>query len=128
MSSGPLALTHLPTAMLWAGSEGSGHPRRAWHPDQPLLVVAAQGAVARWTPAGLAELADLPPAAAYRSLALSPDGHTLWASPSSSDEETAWESSDSVDLASGTIRAGPRWDTGIAAHPAGGLVTTLRSD
>jgi hypothetical protein len=82
----------------------------------------------RWTPAGLTELAGLPPAAAYRSMAFSPDGRTLWASPSSTDEETAWESSDCVDLASGTIGAGPRWDTGVAAHPAGGLVTTLCSD
>ena len=82
----------------------------------------------RWTSAGLTELAGLPPAAAYRSLAFSPDGHTLWASPSSGDEGTAWKSSDSVDLASGTIGAGPRWDTGVAAHPAGGLVATLCSD
>jgi len=103
-------------------------PAAAWHPDQPLLVVASRGAVVRWTPAGLTELSGLPPAAAYRSLAFSPDGQTLWASPSSSDAETAWESSDCVDLASGTIRAGPRWDTEIATHPAGGLVTTLCSD
>jgi len=103
-------------------------PAAAWHPDQPLLVVAGESGVMRWTSAGLTELAGLPPAAAYRSLAFSPDGHTLWASPSSGDEGTAWKSSDSVDLASGTIGAGPRWDTGVAAHPAGGLVATLCSD
>lgn len=103
-------------------------PAVAWHPDQPLLVVAGEGAVVRWTPAGLTELAGLLPAAAYRSLAFSPDGHALWASPSSRDEGNAWESSDSVDLASGTVGVGPRWDTGVAAHPAGGLVATLCSD
>ena len=103
-------------------------PAAAWHPDQPLLLVAGEGTVVRWTPAGLTELAGLPPAAAYRSLAFSPDGHTLWASPSSTDEGNAWESSDSVDLVSGAVGAGPRWDTGVAAHPAGGLVATLCSD
>lgn len=103
-------------------------PAAAWHPDQPLLVVASEGAVVRWTPAGLSEQEGLPPAAAYRSLAFSPDGQTLWASPSSGGKETAWESSDCLDLASGTIGAGPRWDTGVAVHPAGGLVATLCSD
>ena len=81
-----------------------------------------------WTPAGLSELEGLPPTAAYRSLAFSPDGHTLWASPSSGDEGNAWESSDSLDLASGTVGAGPHGDTGVAAHPAGGLVAALCSD
>ena len=33
-----------------------------------------------------------------------------------------------MDLASGTIRAGQRWDTGVAVHPAGGLVATLASE
>jgi hypothetical protein len=82
----------------------------------------------RWTPAGLSRLEGLPPAAAYRSVAFSPDGHTLWASPSSGDEGSAWESSDTLDLASGTVGVGPRWDTGIAAHPAGELVAALCSD
>lgn len=103
-------------------------PTAAWHPDQPLLLVAAEGKVTRWTPAGLSELEDLPRTAAYRNLAFSPDGHTLWASPSSRAESDAWESSDALDLASGTVGSGPRWDTGVAAHPAGGLVATLCSD
>jgi hypothetical protein len=33
-----------------------------------------------------------------------------------------------LELASGTVAAGPRWDTGVAAHPGGGLVATLCSD
>ena len=103
-------------------------PAAEWHPDQPLLLVAGEGGVVQWTPAGLSELEGLPPTAAYRSLAFSPDGHTLWASPSSGDEGNAWESSDSLDFASGTVGAGPRWDTGVAVHPAGGLVAALCSD
>jgi hypothetical protein len=103
-------------------------PTAAWHPGQPLLLVASEGRVVRWTPAGVCELAGLPPAAAYRSLAFSPDGQMLWASPSSRGEDSAWESSDVLDLASGTVATGPRWDTGVAVHPAGGLVATLCSD
>lgn len=53
-------------------------PAAAWHPDQPLLLVAGEGGVVRWTPAGFSELEGFPPTAAYRSLAFSPDGHTLW--------------------------------------------------
>ncbi|WP_240634129.1 MULTISPECIES: WD40 repeat domain-containing protein [Streptomyces] len=103
-------------------------PAVTWHPDQPLLVVAGEGGVVQWTPAGLSELEGLPPTARYRSLAFSPDGQTLWASPSSGNEESAWGSSDVLDLASGTVSTGPPWDTGVAEHPAGGLVATLCSD
>jgi hypothetical protein len=103
-------------------------PAVAWHPDQPLLMVAGEDGVVRWTPAGLSEPEGLPPTAGYSDLAFSPDGRTLWASPSSGDEGDAWESSDVLDLASGTVRTGPRWDTGVAEHPAGGLVVTLCSD
>lgn len=104
-------------------------PGVTWHPDQPLLVVAGEGRVVRWTPAGLSELEGLPPTASYRSLAFSPDGQTLWASPSSGgDGDSAWERSDVLDLASGTVGTGRPWDTGVAAHPAGGLVATLCSD
>jgi hypothetical protein len=85
--------------------------------------------VARWTPAGLSEVDELPPTADYRYLAFSPDGQTLWASPSSGAEEAPWRHSDVVDLASGTVGTGRRgWDTGVAAHPGGGLVLTLQSD
>jgi hypothetical protein len=103
-------------------------PAVAWHPDEPLLVVAAEGRVVQWTPAGLGELENLPPTARYHSLAFSPNGQTLWASPSSGDEDSAWERSDVLDLASGTVSTGPRWDTGVAEHPIGGLVATLCSD
>jgi hypothetical protein len=103
-------------------------PAAVWHPDQPLLLVAGEATVARWTPAGVVELEGVPPAAAYRSLAFSPDGRTLWASPSSDADGYAWKASDALDLTSGTVATGPGWDTGVAAHPAGGLVATLRSD
>ncbi|MEO3764976.1 hypothetical protein [Streptomyces sp. B5E4] len=110
----------------WARRERT--PAVAWHPDRPLLVVAGEGGVVRWTPAGLSGLEGLPPTADYRSLAFGPDGRTLWASPSSGDEDSAWDRSDVLDLASGTLSTGPRWDTGVAEHPAGGLVATLCSD
>ncbi|WP_255954963.1 hypothetical protein [Streptomyces odontomachi] len=105
-------------------------PAVAWHPDRPLLVVAGEGGVVQWTPgeSERSEPAGLPRLAKYRSLAFSPDGRTLWGSPSSGEGDRAWESSDVVDLASGTVGTGPRWDTGIAEHPAGGLVVTLASD
>ncbi|MDX2937527.1 hypothetical protein [Streptomyces ipomoeae] len=103
-------------------------PAVAWHPDRPLLMVAGEHGVVRWTPAGLSEPEGVPPHAGYGSLAFSPDGRTLWASPSSAGGDDAWESSDILDLASGTVGVGPRWDTGVAEHPAGGLVVTLQSD
>lgn len=53
----------------------------AWHPDQPLLLVAREGEVRQWTPDGVRPVDGLPPAAAYRCLAFSPDGQTLWARP-----------------------------------------------
>ncbi|WP_218002486.1 hypothetical protein [Nocardia brevicatena] len=89
----------------------------AWHPDEPLLLVAGEGPAVRWTPAGQSALEGLPALADYGHLAFSPNGQALWASPSSV-----------VDLASGALGIGPAWDTGVAAHPAGGLVATLRSD
>ncbi|MFJ3762935.1 hypothetical protein [Streptomyces sp. NPDC090080] len=103
-------------------------PAAAWHPHQPLLVVTGEDGLRQWTPAGVVEPEGAPAAAAYRSLAFSPDGQTLWGSPSFRDEGGGWESSDVLDLASGTIGAGPRWDTGVAEHPGGGLVATLASD
>ncbi|MDW4903959.1 hypothetical protein RB628_01015 [Streptomyces sp. ADMS] len=82
----------------------------------------------QWTSAGVSELEGLPPTDRYRSVAFSPNGGALWGTPSSGDEDSAWDSSDVLDLASGTVSSGPRWDTGVAEHPAGGLVATLASD
>ncbi len=103
-------------------------PAVAWHPEEPVLVVSGEDGVVRWSPAGSAEPDGVPPAARYRGLAFSPDGGTLWASPSSSGEGDAWESSDVLDLAAASVGSGPRWDTGVAEHPGGGLVVTLSSD
>lgn len=121
-----------------AGAEADGYgdafgweriertPALAWHPDEPRLVVAGGGCgVVQWTPAGLRPVEGVPPDAGYRSVAFGPDGRTLWASPSSGD---GWDSSDVVDLASGSVGSGPPWDTGVAHHPGGGLVVTLTSD
>ncbi|MCR6484881.1 hypothetical protein M8542_18795 [Amycolatopsis sp. OK19-0408] len=101
-------------------------PAAAWHPDEPLLVVANEAEARRWTPAGLSTV-DKPAGAAYRSLAFGPDG-ALWASPSARYEFPAWERADVVDPASGAVGSAPLWDTGVATHPAGGLVATLRSN
>ncbi|MEV6507205.1 hypothetical protein AB0M61_13885 [Streptomyces sp. NPDC051642] len=103
-------------------------PAVAWHPHEPQLMVAGEGRVVRWSPAGPADLNGPPRTACYRSLAFSPDGRTLWATPSSGDEDNPWDSSDVLDPVSGAVGSGPRWDTGIAEHPGGGLVATLRSD
>ncbi|WP_399895876.1 hypothetical protein ACGH7X_40270 [Streptomyces sp. BBFR51] len=103
-------------------------PAVTWHPAQPLLMVASEGRVMQWKSSGLTSLESLPPAAGYASLAFSPDGHTMWASPSSDGEDDAWERSDILDLASGSVSTGPRWDTGVTEHPGGGLVATLASD
>lgn len=93
-------------------------PAVAWHPDRPLLLVAGESGLRQWTPAGVSEPEGAPAAASYRSVAFSPDGQTLWGSPSSRDEGDA----------SGTIGPGQRWDTGVAEHPGGGLVAMLASD
>ncbi|MFI7383523.1 hypothetical protein [Streptomyces sp. NPDC049813] len=103
-------------------------PAVAWHPHQPLLMVAFEDTTVQWQPSGPTAPVDLPPTARYNNLAFSPDGHTLWASPSSDGADDAWERSDVLDLTSGAVSVGPQWDTGIAEHPGGGLVTTLSSD
>lgn len=100
-------------------------PAVAWHPTEPLLVMAGEDGLLQWTPAGTSELKSAPAGASYRSLAFGADGQVLWASPSSDD---GWESSDVLDLASGAVSSGPRWSTGVAEHPGGGLVATLASD
>lgn len=81
-------------------------PAVAWHPHQPLLVVTGEDGLRQWTPAGVCEPEDAPATASYRSLAFSPDGQALWSSLSLRDEGGGWESSDVLDLASGTIGAG----------------------
>lgn len=104
----------------------------SWEAGESLLVAASEeisgtaSTVARWTSAGIAGLDGLPPTAGYHSLAFSPDCRTLWAAPSQDDP--GWTLSDAVDLASGIIRTGPGWDTGIAGHPDGGLVAALDSE
>ncbi|MBU2669864.1 hypothetical protein KOI35_40775 [Actinoplanes bogorensis] len=98
-------------------------PELAWHPHEPVLLVAAGGVLSRWTPDGVTTRP-----AGYRSIAFSPDGGTVWASPARDGGEDAWLASDAVDHDDGVVGTGPRWDTGVAEHPAGGLVLTLASD
>jgi hypothetical protein len=104
-------------------------PALAWHPHEPSLFVTGPAGLRRWTPDGVSVVTGAPPNARYRAVAFSPDGRTLWASPSSSlDEDEAWDWSDALDLATGAQRLGPRWDTGVVTHPGGGLIVTLNSD
>ena len=107
-----------------------GGPVAAWHPTEPALMVAGHGRVERWAPAGVADVEGIPLTAAYHDLAFSPDGQTLWASPSSAGGDDDWESSDVIDLAAGAVGAGagPRWDTAVVGHPGGGLLMTFASD
>lgn len=112
------------------GWERAGRtPDVAWHPDEPRLVVAGGGsAVVEWTPAGISAVDGVAPGARYRRVAFGPDGRNLWASPSCGDDGEAWDRSDVIDLESGAVSPGPRWDTGVVPHPGGGLVATLASD
>ena len=104
----------------------------SWEAGESLLLAASKEitsageTVVRWTPAGITGLNGLPSAERYWHLAFSPDGRALWASPSR--ENSDWALSDVMDLATGTIWAGQCWDTGVAVHPAGGLVATLDSE
>jgi hypothetical protein len=104
-------------------------PSLAWHPHEPTLAVTGTVGLQGWTPDGAFAVAGTAPNTAYRAVAFSPDGRTLWASPSSIlDEDEAWQRSDALDLVTGAVRVGPRWDTGVVEHPGGGLVVTLSSD
>ncbi|MFF9485072.1 hypothetical protein [Streptomyces sp. NPDC014676] len=103
-------------------------PAVAWHPDRPLLAVAGEDGLRLWTPTGVSAPDGAPATAAYRGLAFSPDGQTLWGSPSFRGDGDDWESSDALDLTSGKVGAGRPWDTGVVEHPGGGLVATLTSD
>ncbi|MEU3290926.1 hypothetical protein ABZ722_00985 [Streptomyces longwoodensis] len=125
---GSVGLTSEPYGDAFGWQRSQRTPAVAWHPERPLLVVAGEDGLRQWTPAGLSAPEGAPASASYRSLAFSPDGRTLWGSPSVRGEGEAWESSDVLDLSSGTIGAGPWWDTGVAEHPGGGLVATLASD
>ncbi|WFE22897.1 hypothetical protein O7621_06065 [Solwaraspora sp. WMMD937] len=101
-------------------------PSAAWHPDEPQLIVADGNSTACWTPLGITTIDGVPSTEYQREVAFGPDGQTLWLSPSGG--ENGWESSIALDLASGATAVGPRWDTGVAAYPGGGLLATLQSE
>ncbi|MFJ5926749.1 hypothetical protein ACIQF6_29545 [Kitasatospora sp. NPDC092948] len=104
----------------------SGPQAVAWHPHRPLLVVADGESLLRWTADGPSDPVRTPAGAEYEALAFSPDGGSLWATPSAED---GWESSDVLDPATGEVTGTARsWDTGVGAHPSGELVATLTSD
>jgi len=112
------ALDAEPGASPW----GDSAPQAvAWHPHEPLLLVADGDSLLRWTPGGTSRT---PAANAYEALAFDPDGTRLWATPSSDD----YEGSDLVDPATGAATPAPFWDTGVGVHPSGALVATLVSD
>ncbi len=98
-------------------------PELVWHPHEPILMVSTGETLTRWSPGDVTTWSST-----YSSLAFSPDGGTLWASPAGGGGKDAWLASDVVDPAGGIVGTGPRWDTGVAEHPAGGLVLTLASD
>ena len=102
----------------------------AWHPTEPTFVLAGPDGLLQWREEdGFQPLPGAPVEAAYRCLAFSPDGTTVWASPSSAGGEEAWDKSDALDWATRTLVTGlPGWDTDVVEHPAGGLLTTLHSD
>jgi hypothetical protein len=105
-------------------------PAVAWHPRDARLLVAREDGVVQWTPGeGMREVPGPAHTADYRSVAFDPDGRTWWGTPAATEDgEGDWDRSDVVDLATGAVRPGPRWDTGVATHPGGGLVATLQSD
>lgn len=75
----------------------------------------------RWTPNGTSVL-DV---AVSFDVAFSPDGQSLWTSPTPPER---YDRSDVIDLGTGAVMPAPVWDGGIVAHPAGGLVATMQSD
>ncbi|MFD8482889.1 hypothetical protein [Kitasatospora sp. NPDC059673] len=98
----------------------------AWHPHLPLLAVADGEFLLRWTPDGSSDPVRTPAGTAYDALAFSPDGGTLWATPSA---DQGWAASDVLDPATGAVTGTARpWDTGVSVHPSGELAATLASD
>ncbi|WP_275290787.1 hypothetical protein [Amycolatopsis sp. La24] len=75
-------------------------PVVAWHPERPELVVSGSGETVRWTRNGTSVL-DV---AVSLDVAFSPDGQSLWTSPTPPER---YHCSDVIDLG-----------TGIVAHPA----------
>ncbi|SFQ21798.1 PD40 domain-containing protein [Amycolatopsis rubida] len=96
-------------------------PVVAWHPERPELVVSGGGETVRWTRNGTSVL-DI---AVSDDVAFSPDGQSLWTSPT---PPGLCDRSDVIDLGTGIVEFAPVWDTGIVAHPAGGLIATKQSD
>ncbi|WP_337824037.1 hypothetical protein [Amycolatopsis sp. A1MSW2902] len=96
-------------------------PVVAWHPERPELVVPGSGETVRWTRNGTSVL-DV---AVSLDVAFSPDGQSLWTSPTPPER---YDRSDVIDLDTGAVMPAPMWDGGIAAHPAGGLIATKQSD
>ncbi|MEV4130554.1 hypothetical protein AB0J72_00085 [Dactylosporangium sp. NPDC049742] len=101
-------------------------PSAAWHPEKPQLAVTDGDHTVCWTRAGTFRIESVPPTEYHRDVAFSPDGRTLWLSPAGGEE--GWESSITLDLASGATAIGPRWDTGVVTYPGGGLLATMQSD
>ncbi|OIV35934.1 hypothetical protein BIV57_19045 [Mangrovactinospora gilvigrisea] len=105
-------------------------PAAAWHPVEPVLVVSGEEYAVRLTPSGTEAAEGV--RAGCRDLAFHPDGRTLWVSPSAAadgaDVVEGTDRTDVVDVATGRVTRAPWWDTGVAQHPAGGLLLTFRSD
>lgn len=102
-------------------------PALAWHPRDPVLLIATPGRLRRWGPEGIAVLDRLPSTINYQDLAFSPDGGTIWAAPAEDGPECE-QRSDILDPERGIVGSGPYWDAGLAEHPAGGLVVTLQNE
>jgi len=99
----------------------------SWHPREARLVVAGPVGLLEWTPATGFVTTQI--RATYREVAFSPDGSTLWAWPSTGEGDRFQPRSDALDLTTGELLMGLNgWDTGIVAHPAGGLLLTFSSD